>query len=333
MFGPIQYVGSFQNGVLYRSADPTGMPWRKIEQIGTTDNLLRLAGLWGGKPENVPSASLRIRQAIELRNSSKELSPLTRPLMLYYSALNLMRGLLSVTKAGMGKPGHGAKYVSAPQLLDCKAVIGKSGTLSEGQKSFFGQDLVGQEVTLLHCLAQMQELSGEFTLLQRGHSDIAVVRVESFIQGDTKLVFNVQECAPETFRADWEKMFPWFEDLCSLSHDSDFTLVTKERFADDSQVAQFCNKHLLSDRFTRQDPLWFDHVIRERLILAGATTPYLIMLFILSNVARYEPEKLDDVMRLPTDQAYVVNTAINNVDVLFPQSVLSVVYGRNVYFA
>jgi len=333
MFEELQYVGSFQQGTHFRSADPIAYSWRKLEQLGTLDNLGRIAGLWHGNSDLIRVGSLRVRQAIEFRNAAKGVSSLTRPLLLYYCVLNLLRAVMSITRDGMGHPGHGARYESSADLLDCRAVIGKKGTIVEGHKGLYGQELGGQEVTLLHCLAQMPELKSDFGLIGRGSSDIAGVRVNSFIHGDTKLTFEVQGCAPEEFKERWQIMLPWFKDVCHLDHESAFTLLTNQRFANDEQVSEFCSRHLLSDLFLRQDAFWYDHVSRERLLIHGRITPYVLMLFILSNVARYEPEKLDDVMRQPTDLAYVLNSAINNVDLFFPQLLLSKVYGKNIYFS
>jgi hypothetical protein len=328
----IPYVGSFQQGHFFRSADPITLAWRKIEQFGTSDSLSRIATRLGGDPSNAHVGSLRIRQALELRNSARQASALTRPLLLYYCALNLLRGILGVTKGGMGDPFHGATYVSDPSLLDCKAKIKTSGTLLEVQKKLFGQDLAGKEISLLQCLAQMPELLSDFPLLLRGSNDIAVVKINAIMQGAMSLRFMISDCTAQQFKDHWTEYFHWFKDLCRLDDTNEFTLIVNQNFADENEISVFCQKHLLTDLFIRHDPLWFDHVQRERLIMTGRIMPYVAMLFILSNVARYEPEKLDDVMRQPTDLAYVLNTAINNVDLHFPQVVLSRVSGKNVYF-
>lgn len=329
----LSYIGSFQSGIILRSAEPTALAWRKIEQLGTIDSLGRIATHFGGDPNAAHLGSLRTRQAIELRNSARGASPLTQPLLLYYSTLNLIRAVLGVTKHGMGHPSHGARYVSAQSILDCKAAIAKRGTLPEGQIVLYGQDLVGQEITLLQCLAQMPELIPEFKLLERGPSDVASVVVTSFIGGETKLKFGIDDCTADQFNEKWQEYFPWFKDLCSLDPDEKFTLVVDQKFTSDKEVSAFCRDKMLTDLFIRQDAVWFDHVSRDRLLMTGRLMPYLTMLFILSNLARYEPEKLDEAMRQPTDLAYALNTAINNVDLYFPQLLLSRLWGQNVYFS
>ena len=148
--GGIQYVGSFQKSkIRFPSENPLEEVWVRVSQHGTAEFVRKLTptttvSKWD---ELVDYAVVRIRQAVELRNAARRASLLTSPLMFYYSFLNLTRGMLAIGPEIMPAKGHGLRYISAKQLLDCAAEI-TPGTFSDFLSSQRIVDRNGVVITL-----------------------------------------------------------------------------------------------------------------------------------------------------------------------------------------
>src|SRR6516164_5189351 len=106
-FPEIRYIGSFQRGHVFLSSDALRDVWRRIEREGTYEQVSRICIPKGYPDEVAREASLKFRQAVELRKASSGTSMLTRPLLLYYAVLNLVRGTMLPWFGTQGKATHG----------------------------------------------------------------------------------------------------------------------------------------------------------------------------------------------------------------------------------
>jgi YaaC-like Protein len=334
MFAVIPLIGSFQKGNIFRSGDPQAAVWRYMERIGTVDNLTRMAISNGHEPTNARVASLRVRQAVELRKASRGTSPLTRPILLYYSALNLARGTLMTQIGHMGEPGHGLNYQGAETLLSCGArAKKKGGTFVEFSEALHGPKIADYQnklITLRDVLATIPELASDFALLKAGTRSTAYVEVSSGMRGPMTLRYHLDSVNEDDFAARWQEMLPWLASECEIT--APFTLTFKVHPKDESEVAERCKKYLLHDLQWRDNAVWHDHVVGNDITLFTRPSAYLAALFILSNVCRYEPELMDDATRDPTDLAYVINTFLDHVERYFPQLILEALYGIGMFF-
>ena len=128
------YFGSFQRGQIFDLGEPSAAAWREVERIGTTDNLARIACSKDLQHVDVRTAALRIRQAVEFRRLSRIASPLEKPLLQYYAALNLVRGLLLAHAGDFGGNSHGLKYEAGPTLLSSAAIVPMKGRGYQSKK-------------------------------------------------------------------------------------------------------------------------------------------------------------------------------------------------------
>jgi hypothetical protein len=333
-----QYVGSFQDRrYVFRVGDQRAAVWREVERVGTIESLNRAAARTGADSKAAMLGSLRIRQAVELQRAAANTSQLTRPLLLYYSCLNLIRGMLSVQSGGMGKPRHGAAFKSAGSLLDCGAKLDKDGegTIPRLVQLYGGnsKDLAGLEVSLQDCLAEIPELKRDFTLIPGSVSNVAWVEVKALIRGPTYLQFRIQNCSEEEFATSWQSFLPWMVDECELSSEEPYVLKLKQDGLDSAQVAEFCARRLMSKLHLSDDSVWFDQVKREgKYLFPGRLPPYVIALFILSNVCRYEPQLFGDTFNNSTDLGFVITSFLNCAERYVPQIFVGDMYGGTVFF-
>ena len=164
----IPFGGSFQKGTLYRKGSSLESSWKHLQRIGTIDNLARVAEKNGVDKSFSSKASLRIRQGIEFRESSVDVSILTKPLLLYFSVLNLVRGILFALCGDIGSPSHGLRYVAGDSLLSCTATIKKNGTYPKLLETLQVPDravIIGSNYTLEDYLLLIPELQQEVSLL------------------------------------------------------------------------------------------------------------------------------------------------------------------------
>src|SRR5512139_421628 len=97
----LHHIGSLQPGRRLESEDPLEEVWSRVSRVGIGE-WLEFASRSSTPPISVPwdqwgpYAATRVRQAAEFRIASRRASLLTRPLLLYYCFLNLVRGFLAI---------------------------------------------------------------------------------------------------------------------------------------------------------------------------------------------------------------------------------------------
>jgi hypothetical protein len=175
----IPFFGSFQKGSLYRNGNTLNESWRYIQRIGTIDNIDRIAKKQNIREEISEKASLKFRQGIELRESSLSSSILTKPLLLYYSCLNLIRGVLLASRGDLGDHSHGLKYEAGESLLQCKATVLKNGTFIKLLESFNDPDigkLIGKSYSLEEFLLSVPEIIEEISLITQKNLKLLLLK-------------------------------------------------------------------------------------------------------------------------------------------------------------
>lgn len=323
----IPFFESFQAGRIFRKGDPHMAAWKHVKRVGTLDNLERIASV-SQLPKNVAGiASLRIRQAIELYEASQNTSTLTRPLLLYYCVLNLVRGALLARHGESGSAAHGMRYTFGNDLLSCKAEITKNGTFPRLIQSIWGIHAEGtknQSITLLQILAQIPELRHEFHLIGINTPSIAEVHVEAYVQSDTDLKYIIPGVTPDEYAANWTSLLPWMSDKCKYKSGLMLTLLTQLDKPD--EIQDFCNQNLWRDLQWRQNPVWFDQIVRPNSTLLPRVASYLAGLYILSNVSRYEPECLMPAIE-STNLAFVIESFLDCAERNVPLLIIELLEG------
>lgn len=327
----IPFFQSFQTGRTYRKGDPHAAAWKFIKRIGTQDNLRRIAEASNSSPKIAEVASLRIRQAVELHEAAKNTSTLTRPLLLYYCALNLIRGALLARHGEAGASTHGMRYKEGSDLLACTAEISKAGTFPKLVESIWGghaETTKNQTITLKNALSQIPELRHEFQLVGITECMVAEVHIEAFTNAPTELRYFIPGVDASHFENNWQSLLPWMANKCQHCGEMRLALITALHSPEELQ--QFCNSHLWRDLQPRQTPVWFDQVAHPSSTLLPRVASYLAGLFILSNVSRYQPEILMPAVE-PTNLAFVIESFLDCAERSIPLLVIELLEGP-VYF-
>lgn len=328
---PIPYFGSFQGGRLQRSSDPLEAVWRSVERAGTVDNLTRIATSKGYSPSAARPASLKIRQALELRRAAQSASILTRPLLLYYSMLNMTRGFMCAYTGSAGKPRHGLSYSGGASLLECRARADLEGTFGTFARSIGAKDadIKALSISLRDLFSLIPELYNDFPLLGAGQSSVVPVRINAYRDAPMTLRFYVPDKSPDEFEAQWKSMFHWFAEYGEIT--AAYTISLHARPGPD-MVEKFCKTYLFHDLRRREDALWYDHRADTSVTTLNRTLAYVASMFILSNVSRYEPEFLEAPTAGLNDLGYFLGAFLENAERFFPQLMLEIINGHPVFF-
>jgi hypothetical protein len=329
--GPLPYFGSFQRGRIYKTDNALSEVWRRIERVSTIENLERVADAKKHERSTAKVASIRMRQAIELRRAAGNTTILSRPLVLYYSGLNLARGMMLAYFGSAGKPTHGLRFSAGTTLLECSAEVCAAGTFPEFMKSVGIplEEYTRKTFALRELLLMVPETLGFHDCVPSTDCCICAVRVEALMGGPTTLRFFPRGMTESEFGDRWRASFPWFSNLCELGS-APFTLTVLEKLPSAEAISKFCDSHLFRDLRHRDDPVWFDYVrdrIPGHLHRMGS---YLAALFVLSNVSRYEPELLDSIQR-GSELGFFIETFLDAAERFLPQLMLELIEGP-IYF-
>jgi hypothetical protein len=141
-------------------------------------------------------------QALEFRSAAQSATLLTKPLLMYYSFLNLLRGVMAVDDDLALTKGHGLKYHSGPSLFDNAAVV-NTGTFAEYLRACSVVAPSNFRLSLAACLAHIPELAGEVVSVGL-KSQVAPVAVDALRSGHVSLCFNQAFISESEFRAGWD---------------------------------------------------------------------------------------------------------------------------------
>lgn len=322
------YFGSFQIGDNVDTEDPLDAVWSYIERIASMDFLSSRCS----KRENALYAAVRLRQAVEFRSASRTTTLVTRPLPLYYSALNLARAGIAVVTGRQATPAHGLRHVTSSDLLSNAAKV-VPGTFADFVGALGSAAQPGHQVTLDECLAALPELADQYSAIpgQIGRAVPVSVGYES----DLCLTFDPAFLPSDlVFASQWHLLFPKLADVCELGEPPSNTLVVKSSIDTFSYeaIGRFCSQHLEHRLSFGRTPLWY--AIRQspgQDVLPRAAY-YLVGLFILSSMVRYQPELLAATDVAQSQTAWLLGRFLAAAERFLPQLLYSWIVGRDTYF-
>lgn len=313
-------LGPLQPGIVRRSENPLEDVWNHVAWLGTEP-----------KPIDSPWASLatmiahekfwkvRVRQAVQFRESGSASSFLTRPLTLYYSLLNLTRAAAFLREqvirdvdaptlehadyhqlAKRLTSGHGlhGKRAWTGDVLDYPATVDNKGTYVELCRAADTTHETGRPITLRECLGNLPEMLDE----RFGDIQSNVVRFgirASLAGGEVKILLfvngNGYSVYPEnSFAERWQDDFPGLVNECECEQRNVLRIKSYQGAHDSKSIRdfceEFCQRHFLPSLHLSGEPCFFAVKNRRSNPAASRLPLYFGGAFILSSLVRYEPE-------------------------------------------
>ena len=277
---------------------------------------------------------VRVRQAVEFRAAARGGSILTRPLPLYYSLLNLVRGFLAAREGIEAKKSHGLTFLEGNQndIFQTEAKIGK-GTFTDYLDALQVPYKEGTVITLHESLLRVIETYNYYITSSLGPAEIFVVQIMAY-QVSHKVLLHFHGPDQEVdFRNSWQNWFPKLKDICSLEPTGRTLLVDTNKVDTSTYeaVCKFCDQSLEANLVSYENPSRF--AIRHSKPELDLPRPvfYLIAAFILSSVVRYKPELLLEVSNPDSEAGWLIERFLNAAERYFPQLLLNWISANPVY--
>jgi hypothetical protein len=244
MPGRGQYIGSFQTGVRVKSETPLEEVWSRVAMHDSGDYLRTLFAPPAGEDSEpyVQYASVRLRQAVEFREATRQATLLTAPLSLYYSFLNLTRACLCLKLDMLGSGGHGLKFRKSGDLLSSAAEL-RGGTFTDYLREVGYSFRSGKVVSLHDALSRIIEIRTDYAEIYGRESLVIPVDVDAHFSGEVVLkipqkIYDVSRASP-----DWTSELPILSGCCTVGSEGN-NLEATFRVSKYEDVSSFCSLSL-----------------------------------------------------------------------------------------
>ena len=323
-------IGSFQFPNRFVSENPLEEVWAQIARYGTRDYLRTNL-----KPEksdidwdkHIEYGAARAKQAVELRSSAKNTTPLTSPLTFYYSFLNLTRAFLAIGPEIIPLSYHGLKFVKRKNLLSSGAKI-TNGTFTDYLTAFGSRWKKGTFISLTDVFSRIIEIRQDFTSIKNQISYVIPVNIDARIRGSVYIDILLPY---EGYEKNWKIEFPKLAEKCELESDGKSLIITDEKICESyKSVSKYINENLYPNLLYSSNPLWF--LVREtdNSFVFPRAAYYYIAMFILGSIARYQPELM--LNYLDSELGWFIQRFINAAERFFTQLKLFEQYKATIYF-
>jgi hypothetical protein len=328
----LKYVGSLHRVHRVRTDEPLQALWQQWLKL-SDDQYLKER--WtGSTPDQRLAVTTNIRQAHEYRAASKVTSLLTRPALVYYSALNLVKAAIYLKTDAPPPEHHGfMRAEPADDILDIAAKVnnGAFRSLSDllGMKT-----TIGDRLTLRHFIGSIIELRSEVSDYFKIHPTITPVYPDVFMDGTIRLLLkpsDLEAASAEDAIEILKKQTTLFEDFHAVRF-QDVMLENNKVAAEElqSKGAALIEKHLALSVF--EDPRYYANIAPEEQRIPAAAA-YLGALFLMSCVVRYWPAHVQRFITTPeTRVAWFVETLCSTAERVLPNLLLDVISGYRTRF-
>lgn len=331
-FPPIPYFGSFQkNRFLFRTEEPLNEVWSQISRFGTS---FLKKYFNSSKSDFIPKdffeyTEIRMRQAVEFRNAAHNATPLTSPLLLYYSFLNLTRAFLSLDPEENKSKRHGLNFRKGKDILSSYATL-SDGTFTDyltSQKISWNK---GDAISLSHALGSIIEFEYDYKLFNKNNSHIQKVFVDAVVNEQVKLIFPNY---PHNFENDWCIDFPELASYCEIDNENTLLIKESAHINDYEAIENFLENHLLPPLNIQNEATWFAIRKKELPLALTRSAYYYISIFILGSIVRYEPEIIYSISQEDSEAFWILERFLKIAERYFPQLKIMELYKSQIYFS
>jgi hypothetical protein len=192
----LRYIGSIQRAHRVRTDEPLNELWQAWSKL-SDDHYLK-AHWTGSNDEQRLTVSTIIRQAQEYRAASKQTSLLTRPVLVYYSALNLAKAAIWLRTDAAPPQHHGLMRPDpADEILDLAAKV-NNGVFRSLADMLGRKTTIGDRFTLRDFVANLVELRDKITDYFAIAPGVVPVAPDIFMDGTIRLIIDPRSLGVES---------------------------------------------------------------------------------------------------------------------------------------
>jgi hypothetical protein len=171
-----RYFGAYRRGMTWMTENALEEIWERIRRFTGREFLAE--SFSEGISEEARRAAAkyalpRFRQACEFRSGAEPLALTSKPLLLYYSSLNLTRAFIAMKTGAAPSSAHGLtldKGSISENILECATACTQHGSFTDLHRLVPQDGALPSRFTLRSCLAQIPELCMPYKAPSRGVS-------------------------------------------------------------------------------------------------------------------------------------------------------------------
>lgn len=320
----LHYLGKLEECVKIKDDDAVAAMWNELLRYIDVSYIKRH---WANQEtESYIFIATSITQAFEYFKASKVTTLKTRPLLLYYSFLNLIKAVLFMVSEKKPSDYHGLCNTDFSQDIEKMSAKTNNGIFTELGRLLECDIKVGELITLADCCDNAIEVYWDFCHYFKRQPKIIVPSVDVWSKGQIDITFkdNV-DAIKKTTRVLQD--FEVVEDSGKLKLKNKKMLNRDKIFEDGSALMK---RHFDFSVFV-DDAYYLNINPLERRI--PGIMAYYGILYLLGNLVRYKPERLYDILEdKDTSIRWFINKLCDTSERVYPNLVLNILYGSNIKF-
>ncbi|MFW6026871.1 MAG: YaaC family protein [Candidatus Woesearchaeota archaeon] len=228
--------------------------------------------------------STSINQAHEYYQASKSVSLRTRPLLLYYSILNLTKGVIYIRQEKEPSGYHGLSNTELDNnIIDMSAKI-NNGVYMELSQLLNIKAEKGLRITFSDFCNNIIELYWDYCNYFDKDVKIVVPKVEVYMGGKIDLTFSKDQCSDFNMIKEETNLL---YDFKIINENEILKLTNKEKFNNKKECVLLMEKYF--DFSIYPDKNYYLNINQQKI---PSILSYFGVLFLLSDIVRYRPNKL-----------------------------------------
>lgn len=331
----LHYIGKLEKYIFIRTDNPLKEIWEQILLLSDYHFLSK--NLENPTTDIITTISTCIKQAHEYYLASKSASLITRPLLIYYCFLSLVKAVLYLSDK---KPDnlHGlSQPIMANSLLDVSVKIKSKGIFSSLAEFLGYKSKSDARTSLEQFVTNMVELKGAYRRYYGKSESIISPEVEVFMHGDIKIFFKPSvfgNNSREDFKILLEQTTNLFDDFKEVENETCIELNIRNPIPQghlDSDGVDLMKKHFSYSIYP--DYLYYLNLVQQDRRIPSALA-YFGSMFILGSVVRYYPNDIDRFLNdQKTSNAWFIHQLCDNAERVFPNLMLNHLFGNSYKFA
>ncbi len=283
-------------------------------------------------------------QALEYKEAANRSTDHTRPLLLYYCFMNLVKAVLYTIEDEAVNPYHGLKkpIIDRDNLLNSEVSVdeGVFYSLAKSTNTILERD---SKIRISEVLSRIVEMKKTYEMYYELQSNVIWLDPKISSEGAFSFTINKQQVKTiDDFAAKWENYLPILKDKFSLIDDTDlgFRFSFKDKYFEEVKkksvsrpdIDEFI-KSTGSELFMRDKSsgLFRAHmIIYSREYAWPQVMFYYAMLYFLSMIVRYDPDIwYENVIDKEKGEIWVISKFCKLAERVMPNLLLDLLYGMN----
>jgi hypothetical protein len=335
----LAYLGHFEESVRIRTDNPIEEIWSLFLRYSDV-NYLKKA--WADRTEEEYTyVATCLKQSYEYFKASTNLTLYTKPVLLYYSFLNLTKATLYILKDvrppdyhGLCKENLDHEITSVDDLLSFSAEV-NNGVFKTLAETLDTNLALGKRFILEDFFNNTIELNKDFCDYFDKKKSFLIPEVDFYHNGVINVIFN--NFTSNKDDSLYKLIISLFDGFTHEYKEPNLILTKKIELNHLDKDDYFKKASALFKNYFSfsifSDEMYYINTNDKNLKLPDAVA-YLGIMYILSSIVRYKPDK---IYKLINDRDTSVNWLLNRVcsvvERVYPNLMLNLLHGQNIKFS